>query len=72
METYKIAVRFRERHIQGYVQKFPDHFDVFLQDEEVLQSFGGMISFDVTGKFKTPKRLKPMMRINYTRRLVNS
>lgn len=56
METYKIAVRFRERNISGYVQKFSDHYDVFFQDEELFQSFGGLIYFDSSKKLSSAKK----------------
>jgi hypothetical protein len=55
METFKIVVRFRDRHINGYVQKFDDHYDVFFQDEEILQSMGGLISFDSKKQLKYAK-----------------
>lgn len=56
METYKINIRFWDRNVQGYVQKFNDHFDVFFQDEELLQAFGGMISFDAGKKLKSARQ----------------
>lgn len=56
METYQINVRFWDRHIQGCVQKFYDHFDVFFQDEEILQAFGGLISFDADKKLRNAKQ----------------
>jgi hypothetical protein len=55
METYKIAIRFRERNINGYVQKFSDHCDVFFQDEEILQSMGGLFSFNSDKSFRSAK-----------------
>jgi hypothetical protein len=56
METYKIYIRFRERNISGYMQQFDDHYDVFFQDEEILQSMGGLISFDSNKKFLSAKQ----------------
>lgn len=58
METYKINIRFRERNISGYVQKFSDHFDVFFQDEEILQTMGGLISFDFDKKLRMTRESK--------------
>ena len=45
-------------NVSEYVQKYNDQYDVFFQDEEILQSFGGLVSLDSNGKFKSAKGTK--------------
>ena len=45
--------------------KSSDQYDVFFQDEEVLQSMGGLIAFDINKKFSYAKSIAGMIPINF-------
>ena len=56
MESYTVFIKFRYETRKAHVHKHVDHYGVWLTDSDLIQDFGGLITFDCNKKLLSARK----------------